>query len=75
MSDSAGALARSKPMRDAMMGWQNKPDGMVSQFNEIDLLDDLRDHWTAAEHVAERQGLVRKLQVGFGGMGWEGGRV
>jgi len=62
MGGISSALARSKPMRDAMMGWQGKPDGMVSQFNEIDLLDDLRDHWTAAEHVVERQGLVRKLQ-------------
>lgn len=42
----------------------NLPAGAVSHFNEPDLLDDLLDHWTSNDHVAERQMLVRRLQVG-----------
>lgn len=30
---------------------------------QADLLDDLKDHWTAAEHAAEKDFLLRRLQV------------
>lgn len=54
-------------MRDAVKKLAGSADGAVSQFSEPDLLDDLLDHWTSAEHVAERQALVRRLQVRQGG--------
>jgi hypothetical protein len=63
-------MASSKAMRDAVKKLAGNTDGAVSQFSEPDLLDDLLDHWTSAEHVAERQALVRRLQVR--GWGWRG---
>jgi len=56
-------MATRKGVRD----WMSKislPSGALSAFNEPDLLDDLLDHWTASDHVQERQSLVRRLQVG-----------
>ncbi|KAK9493397.1 hypothetical protein V1508DRAFT_438992 [Lipomyces doorenjongii] len=35
---------------------------LVSGFGEIDLLDDLADHWTHAHHETERTFFVRNLQ-------------
>ncbi|KAK9368716.1 hypothetical protein V1509DRAFT_622573 [Lipomyces kononenkoae] len=35
---------------------------LVSEFGEIDLLDDLADHWTHAHHEPERTFFVRNLQ-------------
>jgi hypothetical protein len=37
--------------------------GAVNVFGEPDILDDLLDHWTAADHVNERAMLVRRLQA------------
>ena len=57
-------MASRKGVRD----WVSKlplPSGAVSAFNEPDLLDDLLDHWTSADHVQERQSLVRRLQVRY----------
>jgi len=61
LASISNAMATRKGVRD----WVNKvslPSGALSAFNEPDLLDDLLDHWTAADHVQERQSLVRRLQ-------------
>eukprot|EP00879_Flechtneria_rotunda_P009341 GHRR01009780.1.p1 GENE.GHRR01009780.1~~GHRR01009780.1.p1 ORF type:complete len:646 (+),score=209.66 GHRR01009780.1:188-2125(+) len=63
LSSMSGAMARSKPMRDAVGKLAGSTSGAVSVFNEPDLLDDLLDHWTSGDHVQERQMLVRRLQV------------
>lgn len=55
-------MASRKGVRDWLTKL-NLPSGALSAFNEPDLLDDLLDHWTATDHVAERQALVRRLQV------------
>lgn len=36
---------------------------IVSDFDEPELLDDLRDHWSAPTHLVERRFLVEHLQV------------
>lgn len=56
------------PIHGWVIGWarlrlNGAPLCWTSQFNEPDLLDDLRDHWTSAEHAAEREQMVRRLQV------------
>lgn len=35
---------------------------LVNQFGQPELLDDLCDHWTAADHLVERLDFIRKLQ-------------
>lgn len=58
-----GMMGNSQAMKNAIMSVTAGTDGTISQFSEPDLLDDLRDHWTSADHSAERQMVVRKLQV------------
>ncbi|KAI9294514.1 hypothetical protein K502DRAFT_292235 [Neoconidiobolus thromboides FSU 785] len=36
---------------------------MVNQFGQPELLDDLCDHWTASEHLQEREEFIVKLQA------------
>lgn len=62
-----GALACNATMRSTFQKFSGMlPNGAMSSFNEPDLLDDLLDHWTSAEHVAEKNMLIRRLQVRHG---------
>eukprot|EP00878_Enallax_costatus_P010752 GHUV01011229.1.p1 GENE.GHUV01011229.1~~GHUV01011229.1.p1 ORF type:complete len:261 (+),score=89.98 GHUV01011229.1:1492-2274(+) len=56
-------MGSSQAMKNAILGLTAGTDGTISQFNEPDLLDDLRDHWTSTDHMQEREMLVRKLQA------------
>lgn len=57
-------MGSSQAMKNAITSLTSGTDGTISQFNEPDLLDDLRDHWTSSDHLQEREMIVRKLQVG-----------
>lgn len=37
--------------------------GLMNQFGDVELLDDIVDHWDADEHKHERGDLIAKLQV------------
>jgi len=56
---------RWRPARVCVTGCSSVlSSGALSAFNEPGLLGDLLDHWTASDHVQERQSMVRRLQVG-----------
>lgn len=57
-----GGMRNSKALRDALAKISGD-SGAVNVFGEPDILDDLQDHWSAAEHVQERQMVVRRLQA------------
>ncbi|KAI9105320.1 hypothetical protein DFS34DRAFT_598929 [Phlyctochytrium arcticum] len=43
------------------LGKSGLMSGLISQFGEVDLLDDLIDHWTHPNHLAERTALLERL--------------
>jgi hypothetical protein len=42
---------------------------MISQFDEVDLLDDLLDHWSSDQHQNERRTLLEQLNMVARGKG------
>lgn len=42
---------------------------MISQFDEVDLLDDLLDHWSSDQHQHERRTLLEQLNMVARGKG------
>ncbi|KND03116.1 uncharacterized protein SPPG_02177 [Spizellomyces punctatus DAOM BR117] len=45
------------------LGKSGLMSGVISQFGEVDLLDDLIDHWTHPNHTPERTALITRLQA------------
>ncbi|KAJ3018719.1 hypothetical protein HKX48_002710 [Thoreauomyces humboldtii] len=68
--DAAKWKSSTKGAYDGAMGHVKKGlgktglmSGLISQFGEIDLLDDMCDHWTHALHKEERATFIRRMQA------------